>query len=285
MSFFHDFGANPFLATGLLAGLLASLACGIIGPYVVTRRIVALGGAIAHIAVGGLGAAIFLAHRFPGCLGWLHPIHGAALISVFSAVLLAFVHLRVRERADTLIGALWAVGMATGILLIKLTPGYYTELMSYLFGNLSFVSPADLRLMIGLDVTIVGVALLFHKRFLAICLDPEQAELQGVSLLVTELVMLVLVALTVILLTQVVGLILVIALLSLPAATVGHHLRRLAPMIFASIALATVLTTVPRIAVYGTKISPEPAIVLAAAAAFLLSLLVRWWRWRRQVGA
>ncbi len=278
MSFFLDLSANPLLLTGLLAGVLAGLACGVIGPYVVTRRIVFLGGAIAHVAVGGLGAAIYLRYHYPTIFDWLLPIHGAALVSVLAAALLAVLHLRVRERADTLIGALWAVGMAVGILLIKLTPGYQTELMGYLFGNLSFVSWHDVVLMTALDVVIVVTALIFHKRFLAICLDPEQAELQGVSLLGTELVMLILVALTVITLTQVVGLILVIALLSLPAVTAGHHLRRLAPMICASVVLAILLTTVPRIVVYGSQISPEPAIVLTAAAVFLVSLAVRRFR-------
>ncbi len=279
--FFRDMGDNPFLLTGLLAGLLASVACGVIGPYVVTRRIVFLAGAIAHIAVGGIGASIFLTFRFPDVFGWLRPLTGAALASVTAAVLLAWAHERAAERLDTLIGALWAVGMAVGILLIKLTPGYHSELMSYLFGNLVYVSWDQVTLMLVLDAVIVVAALLFHKRLLAICLDAQQAELQGISVLGTHIVLLILVALTVICLTQVVGLILVIALLSLPAAAAGHHVSRLASVIWLSTLLAAGLTTLPRIAVYGTRVSPEAAIVLAAGSVYLLSVLASGLRDRR----
>ncbi len=285
-AFFRDAGANPFLLGGLWAGLLASLACGIVGPYVVTRRIVFLGGAIAHIAVGGLGATIFLRYAAPDTFGWLRPLHGATLVAVLAALLLANLEPGSERRGgerpvatDTVIGALWAAGMAFGILLIKFTPGYHTELMSYLFGNLAYVDAGDVRLMLGLDAVIVATVLLYQKRFLALCLDPEQARLQGVSVRRTSAVLLVLVALTVITLTHVVGLILVIALLSLPAATAGLLVRRLPPMIVLSVAVAAFLTTVPRIAVYGTRVSPEPAIVLAAGALFLF--VAGWRRWRR----
>jgi len=283
--FFQDAGSNPFLLTGLAAGLLASVACGIIGPYVVTRRIVFLSGAIAHMAVGGLGAAIFLTHHYPEALGWLRPLHGAMLAALASAVLIGFVHDRAAERLDTLIGAMWAIGMSIGILLIKFTPGYHTELMSYLFGNIVYVPRADLWLFVALDAVIVAAAVLLHKRLLAICLDPQQAELQGIPVLGTHIALLSLVALAVICLIQVVGLILVLALLTLPAATAAHHVARLAPMIWISTGLCAVLTTVPRIAVYGTEISPEPAIVLAAGGVYLASVLLSRRRSRTRAAA
>ncbi len=279
MSFFQDMAHNPFLLPGLAAGLLAGLACGLIGPYVMTRRIVFLGGAIAHIAVGGLGAAIYLRHVAPQSFAWLRPIHGAAIVSVLAALLLA----RLEPTAgrpggdrqpvpmDTVIGALWAVGMAVGILLVKLTPGYHTDLMGYLFGNLAYVDWDDVGLMLGLVTIVLATVLLYQKRFLALCLDPEQMRLQGVRAKRTSAVLLVLVALTVIVLTQVVGVILVIALLSLPAATAALIARRLPSMIVLSAAIAALLTTVPRIVVYGSRVSPEPAIVLAAGLVFLLA--------------
>jgi len=273
--FFRDMPDNPFLASGLLAGLLASLACGMIGPYVVTRRIVFLSGAIAHMAVGGIGAALFLATVFPGQFAWLLPLHGAVVSALAGAVAIGIIHHRATERLDTLIGALWAVGMAVGVLLIKYTPGYQAELMSYLFGNIAFVSRGDLRLMLALDAIIALAVIVWHKRLLAICLDQEQAELQGINVLATGLVLLCLVALTVICLTQVVGLILVIALLSLPAATAAHHVGRMGSMMALSTVLCAGVTTLPRIAVYGTRVSPESAIVLAAAAVYLVSVVIR----------
>jgi zinc transport system permease protein len=109
IQFLHDIADNAFLVTGLVAGLLASLACGVIGPYVITRRIVFLSGAIAHMAVGGIGAALFLATMLPGPFGWLRPIHGATLAALGGAVVIGLIHQRVAERMDTLIGALWSI--------------------------------------------------------------------------------------------------------------------------------------------------------------------------------
>lgn len=275
LRFFQDMGENPFLATGLLAGLLASLACGVIGPYVITRRIVFLSGAIAHMAVGGIGAAVFLADRFPAGLGWLNPVHGAVFSAFVAAVLIGVVHNRVAERMDTLIGAMWAVGMAVGVLLIKLTPGYHTELMSYLFGNIAYFGWEQVRLILALDVIIVAAVLVCHKQIVAICFDEEHAQLQGVNVLAANVLLLSLAALTVVCLIQLVGLILVIALLTLPAATAAHHVTRIAPMMWLATLLCMVFTTVPRVAVYGTAISAESAIVLTAGSVYLVSVLVR----------
>lgn len=272
--FFADTRDNPFLIAGLLAGLLASLACGVIGPFVVTRRIVFLSGAIAHMALGGIGAAIYLASTYPVGFAWLGPLHGAVASALVAAVLVGVIHDRVAERMDTLIGALWAIGMAGGILLMKFTPGYHTELMSYLFGNIVYLGWEQVRMMLVLDAIIVLVVVTFYKRLLAICFDPEHARLQGISVLGTHVLLLSLVALTVICLIQLVGLILVIALLTLPAAAASHHTHRMAPMICLATALCAVTTTVPRMAVYGTLVSPESAIVLAAGCVYLLSLLL-----------
>lgn len=277
MQFFRDVAHNPFLATGLLAGLLASLACGVVGPYVVTKRIVFLSGAIAHMAVAGVGATIWLTNKVPA-MNWFQPVHGAMLAALAGAILIAFVHQRVAERMDTLIGALWAIGMAVGILFIRLTPGYHTELMSYLFGNISVVKSSDVILLAVLNLIILAIALAYHKRFLAICLDQQQAELQGINVFATNAVLLCLVALTVICLTQIVGLILVMALLTLPAAAATHHVDRIGGTMIVATGLSLAITTLPRIAVYGTAISPESAIVLAAGALYLASTL---WHGRR----
>jgi zinc transport system permease protein len=282
LGFFRDLRVNPFLVTGLVAGLLASVACGVVGPWVVTRRLVFLAGALAHIAIGGVGAAIFLARTFPDTFGGLTALAGGTLVAVLAAPVLAVLHHRVRERLDTVVGALWATGMAVGLLLVKLTPGYHAELMSYLFGNLVYVRWADVALLGVLAAVVVATTLLFQRRFLALCLDPEQATLRGISVLVTDSVLLVLMALTVICLTQIVGLILVIALMSLPAAAAGRVATRMASMIWVAIGLCAVLVTVPRIAVYGTRVSPEAAIVLAAAGVYLAIVVLG--RWKRPGG-
>jgi zinc transport system permease protein len=271
--FFADMAVNELLLRGLLAGALAGVACGLIGPYVVTRRIVFLSGAIAHIVVGGIGAVIFLRFRFPGVLDGLDPLYGAVLAALAAALLVGLVQHLARERTDTLIGAMWAIGMAVGILLLKYTPGYQAEIFSYLFGNISVVSRRDLWLLLGLDAIIVVALLLTHKRLKALCLDEEFAGLQGVSILGTNLLLLGLVSLAVVALIRVVGLILVIALLSLPAATSRLFAGRLSGMMAVSVVLCILLTSIPRAAVYGTRVSPESAIVLAAALAYVVALL------------
>ena len=271
--FFTDAAVNPFLLSGLIAGLLASISCGIVGPYVVTRRLLFLAGALAHIAIGGVGAAIYLSTVHPAVFGWLEPIHGGLAVALVSAPVLAVLKHRVRERLDTVVGALWAVGMSVGILLIKITPGYHTELMSYLFGNISFVTRPDLVFLAVLSGVVILTATVFHRRFLALCLDSEQAELRGIPVLATDIVLFLLIAATVIVLTQIVGLILVIALLSLPAAIGTRLSTRLGPSMAVTFGVSALVTTLPRIAVYGTPISPEAAIVLATAGLYLVVVL------------
>lgn len=273
-SFITDMASNQFLLNGLLAGILASLACGIVGPWVTTRRMVFLAGAIAHFAVAGIGAALYLRSAVPE-LDWLEPLYGATVAAVAGAILIAILHARGHEQLDTLIGATWAIGMSVGIVLVKLTPGYAGDLMSCLFGNLATVPTRHIVLLAALDVGIIATALWWHKRFLAICLDPEYAALRGVRPLVADIVLLVLTALTVVALMQVVGLILVLALLTLPAATAGHHLVRLAAVMGAATLIGMACTTLPRMAVYGTPIPPESAIVLAAGLVYVISLAIR----------
>jgi zinc transport system permease protein len=272
IAFFQDMAVNPLLLSGLIGGLLASVACGAIGPYVVTRRIVFLSGAIAHTVVGGLGAVLFLRHWLAPSLDWLMPLHGAVVAALLASTLIGVVQQYARERLDTLIGALWAIGMAVGLLLIKFTPGYHVELFSYLFGNLAVVDWNDVYLIAGLNGIILVTVGFFHKRIMAVCLDEEYARLQGISVTGTHLVLLALVALTTVALIRVVGLILVIALLSLPAATVAHFTGRMARMMGMSVVLCIALTTVPRVALYGTRLSPESAIVLCAGGVYLLAL-------------
>ncbi|MHC4942174.1 MAG: metal ABC transporter permease [Planctomycetota bacterium] len=270
--FFQDMAINPLLLSGLLGGLLAGLACGVIGPYVITRQIVFLSGAVAHTVIGGIGAVIFLRFWLSPALDGLEPLYGAVIAALLAALIIGWVQHHARERLDTLIGALWAIGMAVGLLLIKYTPGYHVELFTYLFGNIAVVSWDDVKLIAMLDLIILVLVLCYHKRLMALCLDPEYASLQGVSVLRTNLVLLGLVALTTVALIHVVGLILVIALLSLPAATASHFTQRMSRMIALSVVLCMLLTVLPRIAVYGTRLAPESAIILTAGAVYLLAL-------------
>lgn len=273
MDFLNALAQHAFLQNALLAGLFAALGCGIMGSYVVVKRISFLAGGIAHAVLGGMGVAYYFA--LPVQLG-------ALFAALFAALLIGWVKLRWSEREDTLIGALWAMGMAIGILFISRTPGYNVDLMSYLFGNILMVPPRDLYLMAALDAVILLTVMVFYKQFLAVSFDEEFARLRGVPVDFFYLLLLCMVALTVVLLIQVVGLILVIALLTLPAAIAAQYTGSLARMMLGAIALGAVFTS----AGLGLSYAPDlPAgatiIVLAGSAYVLSSLALPLWR-RRQ---
>lgn len=207
---------SNFLIFALLAGFLASIASGIIGSYVVAKRIVFISGSIAHSVLGGMGFFLWLSRVYH--LPWATPQLGALLTALVSAFVMGWVHLKHKEREDTVIAALWSTGMAIGVIFLALTPGYKTEVMNYLFGNILWASPKDLILLLGLDIFLIVICCIRHKQFLCICFDEEQALLQGISFFNTYLLLLCLVAVSIVLLIQVVGAILVIAMLTLPAA-------------------------------------------------------------------
>ncbi len=213
-SFFSDLLAFPFLRYAAAAGVLSSVACGVVGSYVTVKRIGYIAGAIAHSVLAGMGAARYL--RVVAGWTFLTPVHGATAAAVVAALIIGVVSLRGRERVDTVLGAIWAIGMAVGILFIQATPGYSQELMSYLFGNILLVSPQDLAAIAVLDLVVVAVALLFYNNLLAIAFDEEFARLRGIRTERTYLLLLVLTALTIVTLAQVVGILMVIALLTLP---------------------------------------------------------------------
>ncbi len=266
--YFHAVAANTFLQIALAAGLLASVACGVIGSYVVVRRISYIAGGIAHCVLGGMGAAYYLS-RVHG-LTWLHPLYGAIAAALIAAVIIGIVSLRGRQREDTVIGALWAIGMATGVLFIARTPGYQVELMSYLFGNILMVTSNDLWLLGVLDTVVIGVGLLMYNQLQAVCFDEEFARLRGLNVEFYYILLLCLTALTVVLLISVVGIVMVIALLTLPAAIAGHFCRTLWQLMLASAALCMIFTTAGQALSYTPDLPPGATTIVLAGAAYVI---------------
>ena len=264
----------PFVQYALLAGVLASIACGIVGTYVVVRRITYIAGGISHCVLGGIGAALYCQKA----LGWeaFHPLYGAVAAALIAAAIIGLVSLRAKQREDTVIGALWAIGMATGVLFIAKTPGYSQDLMSYLFGNILMVAQADLWLIAALDLFVVAVGILFYNQFLAVCFDEEFARVRGIRVEFYYLLLLGLTALTVVLLVSVVGIVLVIALLTLPVAVAGFFSRRLWHMMILS-AVFTILFTTAGLAISYKPDLPAGAtiIVLAGAVYLVVAVLTR----------
>ena len=267
------FFSSYFIRMALIAGISASVSSGIIGSYVVVKRIVFISGSIAHSILGGLGIALFLRRTYGW--EWLDPLYGALVSAIISAWLIGWIRLNYKQREDTVIASLWAFGMALGVIFISLTPGYNVELMNYLFGNILWASRSDIYMLLILDVIVVLSATIFHRRFLAICFDEEQARLQGQPVKLLYFILLSLVAITVVLLIQAVGAILVIAILSLPAAIANTYTKRLSKMM----ALAALMAM--GIAILGITLSyflnwpPGATMALTATSLYLLNLSFR----------
>jgi zinc transport system permease protein len=266
MEFLQALVEHEFLQRALAGGLLASIGCGVVGSYVVVQRISLLAGAIAHAVLGGMGVAWYFG---------ADPLAGALVAAVLAALVIGWVKLRFAEREDTAISAIWALGMAIGILFIASTPGYSVDLMGYLFGNLLMMSTSDLRLIAALDLVILGLTALFFRQFLAVCFDPEFARVRGLKVERYYLLLLVLVALTVVMLIQVVGLILVIALMTLPAAIAGRFTHALAGMMALAVLLGMVFTTSGLAISYAPDLPSGPVIIVLAGVAYLLAAFVR----------
>jgi len=252
---------HEFLQVALLTGVLSSIACGIIGSYVVVRRITYLAGGIAHCVFGGLGAAQYFSVVYGWT--WLHPLYGATVAALLAAIIIGLISLRARQREDTVIGAIWAIGMALGLLFLARTPGRQVDPMSYLFGSFLMVTRSELWLLVALDLLVIAVGLLCYRQFLAVCFDEEFAWLRGLRVQVYYLLLLCLTALTVILLVSVVGIVMVIALLTLPVAVAGHFCKTLWQLMLVSVLLSMALTTA------GLAISYEPNLPAGATTILL----------------
>ncbi|RTZ74417.1 MAG: metal ABC transporter permease [Gammaproteobacteria bacterium] len=265
-----------FLQTAFIAGLLASIGCGVMGSYVVVKRIGYMAGGISHSVLGGMGAALFFGFS---------PLGGALAAALLAALLIGWIKLRWQAQEDTLIGAVWAVGMSIGVIFIARTPGYSTDLLSYLFGNILLVSREQLWQILVLDLLVIGLVLAFYRQFLAVSFDEEFARLRGIPVTFFYLLFLCLVALTVVLLVQVVGLILVIALLTLPAAIAGHHVQTLGRMMALASLLGMLFTTAGIALSYFWDLPSGPVIILVAGLAYLLSAVFSEWRHQRRAVA
>jgi zinc transport system permease protein len=259
----------PFLRYALFTGLLASISFGIIGTFVVVRRISYIAGAISHCVLAGVGAGLYLQHVVG--ISWFTPIHGAIVVALLAAVVLAQVSRHSKQREDSIIGALWAGGMATGFLFIAATPGYFDP-MSYLFGNILLITRNDIFFVAALDLFILTVVTIFYNKFLAICFDDEFARLRGVKTHWLYLLLLCLTALTIVLLVRIVGIIMVIALLTLPAAIAGNYAASIRLMMLIATLLCGAFIVVGLGVSYCLDLPSGSVIILIATATYLLSL-------------
>lgn len=255
-----------FMQNALAAGLLASLICGIMGTLVIVNRIVFLSGGIAHASYGGIGLAFFFGWPFlAGTLGF----------AVAAAILMAAISLKSRHRSDTIIGVIWAVGMAFGIILLDLTPGYNVDLMSYLFGSILTVPTSELWIMMVLAVLVSGFAFVHYHEILALSYDEEFAMVRGVPVRFIYYSMITLLAVTIVMVIQVVGLILVIALLTIPPYIVEKNARSLFQMMAGATLIGAFFTVTGLFLSYRFDLTSGATIILVAGCGFFLVTLFR----------
>ena len=271
--FFQALLQHSFLQHALLAGLLVSVSSGIVGTYVVTRRITYLAGGIAHCVLGGMGFARYMqvVHEWT----FMTPMLGAMIAALLAAFIIGWINIKAKERIDTVISAFWGMGMATGILFIAKTPGYGEDLMSYLFGNILLVTRGDLLAIIGLDLFITVTALLCHKQFVAVCFDEEFARLRGINTQFFYFLMLALTALTVVLMVSIVGIVMVIVMLTLPAAIAGRFCLRMGAMMALAAGLCAVLTFCGLAISYGPDLPAGATIIVLTGITYLASLFFK----------
>ena len=252
-----------FIQNALLAGILVSIAAGIIGSLIVVNRMVFLAGGIAHTAYGGIGIAVYFG---------LPIFLGASIFAVLAALIIASITLKHRERMDTFIGLMWAVGMAVGVVFIDITPGYQADFMSYLFGSILAVSQADLWFMGGLLALIIFIMTFWYRDILAVSYDSEYANLRGINVPFFYTLILVLSALTVVIAIKVVGLILVIALLTIPVYIAEKLSHSLFSMMLLSGLFSSVFTLFGLWFSYEYDIASGASIILVSASSLFLFL-------------
>jgi zinc transport system permease protein len=255
-----------FMRNALMAGLLASIICGVMGTLVVVNRMVFLSGGIAHAAFGGIGLAFYF--------GWPY-LFGTIGFTVAAAVIMAVVIMKAKHRADTVIGVIWALGMASGIILLDLTPGYQVDLISYLFGSILTVPSSDLWIMLVVSVLITGFVAFYYQDLLALSYDEEFAQIRGVSVRVLYVSLIVVLAVAIVLIIQIVGLILVIALLTIPPFIMEKYAKSLIQMMVGSSILGAVFTMSGLWLSYVFDLTSGAAIILVAGVAFFLVYLTQ----------
>ena len=253
-----------FMQNALIAGVLVSIACGIIGSLTVINKMTFIAGGIAHGAYGGIGIAFFLG---------LAPLFGATIFALMLGMLIAFISLKNRDRTDSIIGALWAFGMAIGIVFTDLTPGYNVDLMSYLFGSILAVPNSDLWFMGILDVLFLLFIVILYPQICAMSFDSEFAKLRGVKVTFLYYLMIALMALCVVATIRVVGLILVIALLTVPPYIAEKFSSNLCVMMILASILSTLFTISGLWLSFSFNLSGGASIILVATATFFATLL------------
>lgn len=248
-----------FVQNAIMAAFLVSVVCGIIGSLIVINKMSFIAGGIAHGAYGGIGIAFFFS---------LEPLLGAGVFSLLLAVIIASITLKDINKIDSTIGAIWAFGMAIGIIFIDLTPGYNADLMSYLFGSILSVSNYDLIFIGIVNVVCIILICIFYRQFCAISFDREFAKLRGVNVNAFYYLLVCMMALCIVATIRVVGLILIIALLTIPPFIAQSFSKKLGQLMIFSSLLSIVFCIVGLFFSFEYNLTSGASIILVASLCF-----------------
>lgn len=273
MNFLEALLSHSILQYALLATLFASIANGVIGSFVVIRRLAFISGGIAHSILGGIGFSVWLQNSFG--IMWLSPLCGALIAGWLSALALGWIHLHYREREDSIIASIWTIGMALGILFMCTSPGPKIELGNYLIGNILWVTPFELWLLAILNLLILAVVILKYNKLVTLCFDENQAKLQTINTKTLYFVLLLLIATTVVLMMQIVGAILVITMLIVPATMANLFTRSLPSMMIVAIFLNIAFCYFGIFTAYTFSLPTGATIALIAGLVYAVTLTIR----------
>lgn len=266
VGFFYDIINQTFMRNAVAAVFMSGLACGITGTFVHIKKIGIISGGIAHAVLAGVGAAKFFG---------INPVFGAVITALLFAIILTVIKVQFGEAEDVVLSALWSAGMASGIVFLHFTPGYATDLMSYLFGNIMMVSQKDLFYLAMLDFFVIGIAVFFFRHLKALCFDSEHLVLRGVSAFAVYGVFYALISLTVVILMQIVGLILVIAFLTLPAAISSLYFRNISTIMFFAVIISILLMLSGLYVSYFLDVPAGAIIILLTVATYVANIFFK----------
>ncbi len=255
----------PFIRFALIAGLLSSIPFGVIGSFVVVKRMSYIAGALSHAALGGIGIALYIGEKYH--VAYFTPMMGGFVFSMLAGLIISIAVLSGKERIDTIIGVIWATGMSVGLLFISITPGY-VDPMSYLFGNILLLTESDLGLIAVLNGVIIIFSFTFYNQLLATAFDEEFARIRGVNTPFYQTILIILMSMTVILMISIVGIVMIIAFLTIPPAVAGFFTRRLKSMIFVSIILCAFIMTGGIFLSYIFKLPSSSVTILLASVIY-----------------
>ena len=255
-----------FFSNAIVAAIFTSLSCGIIGTYIVTKRIVFITGGITHASFGGIGIAYYLG---------MNPVAGAGIFGVFTAWIIEYLSKKSKIREDSAIAILWSIGMAIGIIFIFITPGYSPDLMSYLFGSILTVSGTDILIMSILTFIILLFFIIYYPLILFISFDEDYARTHKIPVSLIKYILITLIALTVVINIRVVGIILVLSLVTIPQATAGLFTKSFKHIIFYSVLFAFIGSISGLVVSYYLNIPSGATIILLLTFAFAISFGIK----------